>query len=446
MKLLLTLIMLIPVSSFAQVFFDFEQGSLSGWMQYPPARWAVSNDSPLSGNYSLKHVYDNTAAGHDRISFTTGTPLFSQGTLSWQFMIRHGYPPSSANNWAVFLLAGGGAEQMIPGSSIRAVAAGVNLTGNDDLLKLWYLHDGKTETLLSTGYNWQENSGTSAVLLRITRHPGGEWSIDIDTSATGDRFFPAGQVSFPDTFPAQCFGIYYEYSSARDRLLWIDDIHIDGKYLPDTIPPAVRDHRLLPPDGLVLTFSENISPENVSFSIDHSIGEPALISLLTDDSLLLSFASPFAEDTSYHLHVRNATDLAGNVLHDTLLRIRYHRPRFQEIQINEIMADPTPALGLPETEYIELFNATGYRIWLDHSHLIFDDKVYDLPLCDLAGGEYLLLTGSKQASLLRPYGRILALPGMPPLVNDGMALTLTDSSNNILSHVAYTSGWYDDPY
>jgi len=444
--LLLSLMLLIPGSSFAQVFFDFEQGSLSGWLQYPPERWTVSNASPLSGSSSLKHSYDNPDAGRDRISFSTGTPHFSHGTLSWQFIVRHGYPPSSANNWSVFLLADRGAEQMVPGSNIRAVAAGVNLTGNDDLLKLWFLHDGKTVPFLSTGYNWQENTGTSAAILRITRHPDGEWIIDMDTSAAGDQFFPVGQVSFPDTFPAQFFGICYEYSSSRDRLLWIDDIHINGKYVPDTLSPAVRDYRILPPDRLILTFTEDVSFAEASFTVDHGIGEPSGIYSLATDSLLLSFVRPFSEDTAYLLRIRNIPDLPGNFLHDTLLRIRYHRPRFQEIQINEIMSDPTPALGLPETEYIELYNVTAYRIWLDHCNMIFDDKVRQLPLYDLPAGGYLLLTDPKKATLLSPYGRVMPLPGMPALVNDGMALTLTDSTGSVLSHISYDDGWYDDPY
>ncbi len=437
---------MIPVSSFAQIFFDFEQGLPAGWIQDPQGRWGVSDSSPLSGHFSLHHIYDNPEAGHDRISFSPGTICWSCATLSWQFILRHGYPPSSVNNWAVFLAADGNAARMMPGSNIRAIAAGVNLTGSDDLLKLWYLHDGTTETLLTTGYNWQENTGISAATLKITRNPSGEWQVSLDTSGMGTHFFPVGEVTFPDTFPARNYGVYYEYSSSRDRLLWIDDIHLDGVYIQDTSPPYVKEYRFPSQTQVMITFNEEVSVENAIFSVDHDIGEPSWIYFLREDSLLLFFPRNFLEDTIYSLQIKGVQDIAGNNIRDTLLKIYYHRPRYLEIQINEIMADPTPVLGLPDAEYIELYNPTAQRIWLDHCRMTFGEVTKELPLVDFPAGSYLILTDRKDASLLAPYGRILALARMPALVNAGMSLTLTDSAGRVLSHITYDTEWYGDPY
>ncbi len=438
-------LLMVPLSSFAQIFFDFEQGLQAKWIQYPADRWDVSTLSPLAGDYSLKHVYDNPSAGHDRISFSPGSPLFA-GALSWQLTLRHGYLPSSANNWAVFLTADGSASQMIPGSNIRGFAAGVNLSGSDDLLKLWYLHNGKTECILSTDLNWQNTIGTDAAILRVTRDPGGLWRVFIDTSLTGNRFSLVGETFFADTFPGQNFGIYYEYSSARDQLLWMDDIHIDGTYLRDTVPPVVTDFRFAAASRLVLTFSEDVSLEKASFSADHKIGKPAGITTLDGDSILLSFEGTFSEDTVYLLSIQGVEDPAGNTLADTLLAVSFHLPHFQEIQINEIMADPSPPVGLPEAEYIELYNASPYLIWLDHCFLFFGEEKRELPLICLPSGTWLILTDRRDASLFTPYGRVLGLKSMPALVNSGMSLTLTGGSGQILSHISYTSAWYGDPY
>ncbi len=446
MKLFWTIwLIVLPFSSFAQFFFDFEQGLPAGWTQDPPGRWDASTRSPLRGKASLKHIYDNPASGHDRISFSPGTPLFSS-TLSWTFLLRHGYPPSSANNWAVFLLADGGAPQMIPGSNIRGIAAGVNLTGSDDRLKLWYLHDKKTDILLSTGLNWQNTIDTSAALLRILRTPEGIWKMFMDTSLSGNRFTLLGEAALPDTFPARNFGIRYEYSSSRDRLLWIDDIHIDGKYVQDTLPPVVRDFRFPAADQLVLTFSEDVLFGQASFTADHSIGTPDGITTLAGDSILLTFGHTFSEDTVYGITLGGVQDLSGNILPDTLLKVSFHLPHYQEVQINEIMADPSPPLGLPEAEYLELYNVSPYRIWLDHCSLAFDEETRELPLTDLPPGSRIILTDQGDASLLRPYGRVLGLRSMPALLNGGMSLTLTDGAGNLLSHISYTSGWYKDPY
>jgi len=447
MKLLLSLLlMMLPVSSFTQMFFDFEQGVPAGWVQDPGGRWATVSDHPLSGKRSLHHVYDNPEAGRDRISFFTGTALFSGGTFSWQFIIRHGYPPSSANNWGVFLAADKGAAAMVPGSDIKGVVTGVNWSGYDDLLKLWYLHDGKSEVILATDHNWQEHPGTSAAMVRVTREPSGTWKMFLDTTLTGEHFLPVGETVFPDTFPACYFGISYRYSSSRDRLLWVDDIRINGSFLHDTIPPAVKDYRFPDPARVSILFTEDIVADSASFLADPFIGPPAAMQSLAADSLVLLFLRSFPEDTICHLAISGIRDLAGNHLRDTVVKISYHRPRYLDILINEIMADPSPPVGLPETEYIELYNATGHRIWLDHCRFLFGDHPKEVPLTDFPPHSFLLLADRRDASLLQSYGRVVALPSMPSLVNAGMSLTLVDSTGSTLSHITYTSDWYGDPY
>jgi len=43
-----------------------------------------------------------------------------------------------------------------------------------------------------------------------------------------------------ELFNSAWFGIYYKYSSTKDRLLWIDDIRIDGNFYTDNEPPLIQ--------------------------------------------------------------------------------------------------------------------------------------------------------------------------------------------------------------
>ncbi|MDF1572701.1 MAG: hypothetical protein P1P82_13915 [Bacteroidales bacterium] len=91
----------ITFSLSGQSVFDFEKDSLSGWLQVPEGRWERSAANAISGAGSLHHAWDNPASGVDLIATDLQYPDLSD-TLSVSFRVRHGYPPSSGNNWQFF--------------------------------------------------------------------------------------------------------------------------------------------------------------------------------------------------------------------------------------------------------------------------------------------------------------------------------------------------------
>ncbi len=419
---------------------------MTGWRESVPGHWQVSPEGALLGNFSLRHNYDAPAAGRDQISYPLAGLSLSSGTTVWRFAVRHSYLPSSANNWAVFLAAGGDAPAMQPGTGIRAFVAGVNFTGSDDLFKIWYLHDGHTDPLMTTSFNWQTAVGTKAAAIEIRRDASGHWQAAIDTTLTFLSLINMGTAFSPDTVPARFFGISYEYSSSQDRKLWIDEILIDGTFIRDTVPPALSDYRFADSVSLLVTFSEPVDLTRAAFSMDHNIGPALSVIPLLPASALLRFSRIFAEDILYRLALHHVTDYQGNPLIDTLQPVSFHLPHFREIQINEIMADPSPTLGLPDAEYIELYNASDYRIWLDGCYFVFGEKEKELPLVDMPSHSYRILCSSADTSLFSPYGKVVAIPSMPVLTNSGMALTLLDRQRMPVSHITYTTEWYHDPY
>ena len=69
------------------------------------AHWKADTSESISGRYSLHHIFDNSDAGTDQIGITIDSLHPSEGIVKWSFIIRHGYDPSSSNNWAVFLMS-----------------------------------------------------------------------------------------------------------------------------------------------------------------------------------------------------------------------------------------------------------------------------------------------------------------------------------------------------
>lgn len=112
----------------------------------------------------------------------------------------------------------------------------------------------------------------------------------------------------------------------------------------------------------------------------------------------------------------------------------------KEIIITEIMADPSPTIGLPDAEYVELFNRTNRTISLSGLRLTDGSSTAVFPAASMSPGSYLLLTSTSNASKFG--GSVLGLANFPTLNNDGDAVMLRRSDNVLIDSVKYTLEWY----
>ncbi len=122
----------------------------------------------------------------------------------------------------------------------------------------------------------------------------------------------------------------------------------------------------------------------------------------------------------------------------------YSQQRF-DIVVDEIMADPTPQVGLPNAEYIELKNVSGKEINIQGWRLTTSTSTsgvfsnYTLP-----ADSFLIITSTGNASLFASFGRVLGVSSFPALVNGGTSLTLLSKDNKIIHFVSYASAWYNN--
>jgi hypothetical protein len=116
-----------------------------------------------------------------------------------------------------------------------------------------------------------------------------------------------------------------------------------------------------------------------------------------------------------------------------------------DVEINEIMADPTPVVGLPGWEYVELYNRTSNQINLKGWTLSFGTTVKQIDSAYISPKGYLLLAHINAVKDLSVYGKVYGFSSFS-VNNTGQTVVLRDSSNHVISAVAYTDDWYKDDY
>jgi hypothetical protein len=116
-----------------------------------------------------------------------------------------------------------------------------------------------------------------------------------------------------------------------------------------------------------------------------------------------------------------------------------------DVVIDEIMADPTPQVGLPTNEWIEIkntsqqaFDLKGWRIG-DASGQSGAMPVYNLKPDSVV----IICTGSAVAAM-SAFGNTIAVTSFPSLDNAGDVIYLKSVEGKIIHAVNYTDGWYQN--
>ncbi len=174
------------------------------------------------------------------------------------------------------------------------------------------------------------------------------------------------------------------------------------------------------------------------------------VSVLTEaasfNEVFLEFSSPFQLSKEYSLTITDTiSDCAGNFI---LLNSNYSfavpdEPEPFDIVINEILADPNPPMGLPEYEFIELFNTTDKYLGIKDWKLIIGTVEKEFSGVVLAPGGYLILTSDNAKPLYNLFGETYGFSTFA-LPNSGAVLKLVNSGGTVISQVTYDESWYKD--
>lgn len=108
--------------------------------------------------------------------------------------------------------------------------------------------------------------------------------------------------------------------------------------------------------------------------------------------------------------------------------------------ITEIFADPTPSKGLPEKEFIELYNTTSKQINLTGFRLIFGKTEVLFPEAFILPQEYVIVCRKGNEQEFANFGKVVPLTSFS-LLNEGSLLVLKDDKQNEVFFVNYSANW-----
>jgi len=446
MKKVILLFLFIPFPVFGQIMDNFESGDLAGWVQSNYDHWKADTTASISARYSLHHSFDNPESGTDQIGIPLSDLKPSMGNTKWSFLIRYGCDPSSSNNWCIFLLSDTEPAAMIPGGNINGFAVGVNLTGYDDSLRLWKIKGGNISAILNTGINWQNDIGSNlAVIIDVERSQTGTWGINVN-SAVGTGI-GSGTATDTELFNAGWFGLFYRYTSTRDRLLWLDNVYIDGVFFEDVEPPEVISCNPVNRNSVEILLNEEpdagfVIPANffvntVSRAADRIIKSGPF-------SYQIIFDSIFINKKINNLIINTLCDRYSNCAQNVTIPFSPVWAETGDVVISEVMADPVPPVSLPAKEYLEITNRTDFSYNLKNWQLSSEGQSSMLTETIIKPEEYLIICSIADTVLFSKYGKVAGVKSFPTLTDAGKCIILSDSQGNMIHGVEYSSDWYGD--
>jgi hypothetical protein len=446
MKKVILLALLMPLPAFGQIIENFESESIVNWIESTAGRWQADTTASLSGRFSLHHIYDNPDAGIDQIGIRAGNLHPSQGTTRWSFLVRYGYDPSSLNNWSVFLMSDNGPESMSPDGGAKGFAIGVNLIGSDDTLRLWKVDGSLVTTVVNCRINWQSDIGiTNGARILVGRSTEGYWTVSV--SSVSGSLISSGSGTDNQLFTLEWMGVYYMYSSTRDRLLWLDEISVEGIFYEDKEPPAIAQCKPSGKKSVELILSE-VPSEGIMVSENIFLNDEGNrpVNIVGKNSLtyIIEFKDELENRSLNTLKIEKLCDLSGNCSQNLAMAFTPVWAVTGDVIISEIMADPAPEVSLPGKEYLEITNRTGYSFNLKNWKLSAGDQNFPFPEANLPASCIAILCISQDTSLFRRFGKVIGLKQFPSLTDAGRLLFITDSAGKLIHGVEYTSDWYKD--
>ena len=121
-----------------------------------------------------------------------------------------------------------------------------------------------------------------------------------------------------------------------------------------------------------------------------------------------------------------------------------YEARANDIIINEILADPSPLVTLPDAEFVELWNRTSHNISLRNWTYADATRSIRFSNDSISAGEYVILCANADTSQLKEFGRAIGIGSWPPLNNNSDHLSLTDDKGRLINEVSYSDAWYQN--
>jgi hypothetical protein len=392
----------------------------------------------VSGNMRLR---SNKLLTNSSYYLSTASSVFTDA--QWEFFVNLQFNTSSANYVDVFLTA---TEANLFSSTLSGYF--VRIGGTADEISLYRKQSG-TNTKIIDGTDGITNVSNSNLKIKVVRTALGDWTLQRDNSGSGNSYTTEGQINDVLVNGSAFFGFAITHSTLSFiQKHFFDDIYV-GPIIYDLTPPELTSASAISSTQLDVLFNEPLDPATAENALNYTLNPSLPISGavldVTNPALVhLTTASALTNGGFYTLNATGIADEALNTSGAQSTSFTYlfaETPVAGDVIINEFMADPSPSVGQPELEYIEIHNVSTKYFNLNGW------KVGDGPTMGSIQNDWLIPGGYKvlcATSSTGSFAQSVAVSSFPSLNNAGDSIILKDNTGSIIDALYFTDSWYND--
>jgi hypothetical protein len=430
-KFIFFLLFFASFESLGQIMFisDFENGQFGNWEN--TNQWCISSQSPIAGKYSLRH----NVTGIRSSSYTNcKIPVtgFNDGLVTWNFSLKNGNWIFGATEQFCFYLVSDKSDISIS----NGYAIGINLTGGGNALSLCRMENGKAvQEIVLTDLVWRAGM---ALDVEVT-HEYGLWKVRYKEGSAQWSPEKTGNEKLMN-FLFSNIGILYKFNTTHGGQIWIDNVSVRF----DNKPPTIHEICSIGRNKVFIIFSEPIAPSTLLLTDNYKIttegGVKVDVNSVTKasgDTAGVYLQLGNFNQWNLQLTMSNLTDIEGVPLSVNDLSFTFiPTAQFGDIVFNEVMADPSPVVKLPNAEYIELKNTSGFTIILLNWILEINGKQKLLSDKTMGSDKYLIVSGTGGNGIFGSFGTNLEVSGLT-LANAGVNLKLYTDTKVLIDSFSY---------
>jgi hypothetical protein len=363
----------------------------------------------------------------------------------WRFWIKQSFSPSGSNFGRVYLVS----DQVDLNGPLNGYFIQFGEAGSNDAIEL-FEQSGTTENSVARGTDGLVSSSFE-LGIRVTRTTGGNWTISADPTGGTNYTFQAAGVNATHGSSAH-IGVRCTYTVSNASNFYFDGFYA-GPLVVDVDPPVISNVIIVDADHIDVQFDEAVEQLTAEDENNYDI-QPFLSATLAERNaadfsvVSLTLISPLTNGNSYNLIVSGVEDLSGNAMPSTPFMFDYIVPdtaELREVVINEIMADPSPPVALPDAEFVELYNTTTNQTFdLNGWELSDATTTATIPPFQLPPGGYVLLVDAGQIGLFSGFNNVIGLNPWPSLNNSGDDISIRNVQGVLIDQISYEDSWYND--
>jgi hypothetical protein len=295
------------------------------------------------------------------------------------------------------------------------------------------------------------NTGSNMMKIKVIRDATNQWTLFSDLSGTGSSYSSEGTVTDATLTTSSFFGIWVHQSTASFFQRHFFDDFEAKTYVQDVTPPTIQSVTATAANSIDVVFNEPVSLATsqalINYSVNNGIGNP--VTAIRDGSnnalVHLTFTNNFPNGVSCTVTINGVQDLSGNAISNGTGAFSYYTAQRYDVVIDELMADPTPQVGLPNNEWIELKNTTAFPVNLSGwkiAHAVSSSG--SLPNFILKPDSLVIVCAGSAVAAMSVFGTAIPVTSFPSLDNGGDQLSLKDANGKTIHALAYDISWYQN--